>query len=363
MNNNPFIYIRVLRNVEQTVFAVSDGQKNYWNNQFGCSVAFSSGQQVKRSVLTSLTESLGVTFAPITFNWEIKKGESKKGGDKAEQKEPHSPCDPSFVDQMIGGYMKAETGTYTVKRRSPMSISAMRPLHPLLANVTKENLTFDRTSHPDLHKVVVKSGDKVMSQEELNEWLTTNQRNLPSRAFIQDQKRTSGLFVNDIALDLRTLFCVSSNKIEPELFPAIEEKLKAQGWVSGENVFGKCLICPKDKRDAIIPALAKALIVWRITSNQSRNYSPMELLAIAIGNDANQTSFAISAHLMDETESGKDKAVPVLNEQTTSQLFITPSCKGIIKGQVGDVKAIDAAVVALQKMIEAFPYETQLTTT
>ncbi|MFX6006681.1 hypothetical protein ABTF07_19100, partial [Acinetobacter baumannii] len=88
---------------------------------------------------------------------------------KALQKEPHSPCDPTFSDQLLGGYMKAESGSFTVKRRSPLSISAMRPLHPLLGGIEypTENLTFDRTSHPEHHEVKVfwlenkKRGDQL----------------------------------------------------------------------------------------------------------------------------------------------------------------------------------------------------------
>lgn len=146
--NTPFIYLRGLRRVEHTVFAVNDGQKFYYDPQFGHRMAYSSGQQVKRSII----EALGLPFAAITFNWEINKKDNK-----ASQKEPHSPCDPTFADQLLGGYMKAESGAMTVKRRSPLSISAMRPLHPLLGGIESptENLSFDRTSHPEHHKVNV----------------------------------------------------------------------------------------------------------------------------------------------------------------------------------------------------------------
>lgn len=245
MKNSSFIYLRGLRHAEHTVFAVNDGQKFYFDPQFGKRMAYSSGQQVKRSVI----EALDMPFAAITFNWEIDKKENK-----ASQKEPHSPCDPTFTDQLIGGYMKAESGNMTVKRRSPLSISAMRPLHPLLGGIESptENLTFDRTSHPDHHEVKVywldnKKRGAELSKDELKEWLTTNRRSLPNRAFIQDQTRASGLFVYDVAIDLRTLFCVSTNKLEPELFPEIEEKLRAEGWKDGKNIFGNCLICPEVK--------------------------------------------------------------------------------------------------------------------
>jgi len=65
--------------------------------------------------------------------------------------------------------MRAGDGI-TVKRRSPLSISAMRPLHPLLAGVDKENLTFDRSDKPDRHPVNVRMGDKLLTDEEIDEF-------------------------------------------------------------------------------------------------------------------------------------------------------------------------------------------------
>jgi hypothetical protein len=356
MTNSPFIYLRGLRHAEHTVFGVNDGQKFYYDPQFGRKMAYSSGQQVKRSVI----ESLNMPFAAITFNWEIDKKENK-----ASQKEPHSPCDPSYSDQLLGGYMKAESGNMTVKRRSPLSFSAMRPLHPLLGGIESptENLTFDRTSHPDHHEVKVywldnKKRGAELTQEELDEWLTTNRRSLPNRAFIQDQSRASGLFVYDVAIDLRTLFCVSTNKLEPELFPEIETKLRGEGWNERKNIFGNCLICPKSKRDEIIPALAKAIINWRITSNQARTFSLMETVALAISDNANQIAYAIRGELRDDTE--RLQAAPKIDETVKADLFITPIASSYVVGSVGSA---DALVKAEQKLIElmsAFDYENQL---
>ena len=356
MSNSPFIYLRGLRHAEHTVFGVNDGQKFYYDPQFGRKMAYSSGQQVKRSII----EALNMPFAAITFNWEIDKKENK-----ASQKEPHSPCDPSFSDQLLGGYMKAESGSMTVKRRSPLSISAMRPLHPLLGGIESpmENLTFDRTSHPEHHEVKVywldnKKRGAQLSKEELNEWLTTNRRSLPNRAFIQDQTRASGLFVYDAAIDLRTLFCVSTNKLEPELFPEIEAKLRDEGWVEGKNVFGNCLICPKEKRDKIIPALAKAIINWRITSNQARTFSLMETVAISISDNANQIAYSIRGELRDDTE--RLQAIPKIDETVKADLFITPIASCYVVGSVGSADALDKAEQKLIELISAFDFENQL---
>ncbi|CAN5848938.1 hypothetical protein BH24BAC1_BH24BAC1_24160 [soil metagenome] len=356
MKKSPYIYLRGLRYAAHTVFGVNDGQKYFTDPQFGRRMAYSSGQQVKRSVI----EALNLPFAAITFNWEIDKKENK-----ASQKEPHSPCDPTFADQLLGGYMKAESGSFTVKRRSPLSISAMRPLHPLLGGIEypTENLTFDRTSHPEHHKVNVywldgKSRGTKLTDEELNEWLTTNKRNLPNRAFIQDQTRASGLFVYDIAIDLRTLFCVSTNKLEPELFPGIEKKLREEGWVEGKNIFGNCLICPAEKRQEIIPALAHALINWRITSNQARTFSLMETVAIAISDNANQIAYAIRGDLREDSE--RPQAAPKIDETTKADLFITPIAASYVAGSIGSVDALEKAEQNLIDLMMAFNYENQL---
>jgi hypothetical protein len=357
----PFIYLRGLRHAEHTVFGVQEGQKFYndpiFKSQGGYSLrmAYSSGQQVKRSVI----EALNLPFAAITFNWEIDKKENK-----GLQKEPHSPCDPSYSDQLLGGYMKAESGTFTVKRRSPLSISAMRPLHPLLGGIESptENLTFDRTSHPEHHHVNVywlennRRGAKL-SDEELNSWLTENKRSLPNRAFIQDQTRASGLFVYDIAIDLRTLFCVSTNKLEPELFPEIEKKLREAGWKEGQNVFGKCLVAPKEMREQIIPALANALINWRITSNQARTFSLMETVAIAISDNANQIAYAIRGDLREDTE--RQQAIPRIDETAKADLFITPIAASYITGSLGSADALEKAEQKLIDIMKSFNYENQ----
>ncbi len=356
----PFIYLRGLRRAEHTVFGVQDGQKFYYDPQFGRAMAYSSGQQVKRSIIETLTGGMNVPYAAITFNWEIDRKENK-----AKQKEPHSPCDPSFPDQLLGGYMKAESDSMTVKRRSPMSISAMRPLHPLLGGLEreKENISFDRTAYPDHHKVKVYWLDnnqrgELLTEEELNNWLTSNKRSLPNRAFIQDLTRATGLFVYDIAIDFRTLFSVSTNKLEPELSPEIEAKLKDAGWVDGKNVFGKCLILPKEKRDKIIPALAHALVNWRITSNQARTFSLMETLAVAISDNANQVAYAIRGELRDDVD--KQAALPKIDETAKAEIFVSPSCSGYVQGAVGSADAIDNAEQKLVELMTAFDYENQL---
>lgn len=348
---NAYIYLRALKHAEHTVFCVQDGQKTYYDPQFNRIVAYSSGQQVKRSILDSLTTNLNVQMAPITFNYNV------TAKQELENKEPWSPCDPSYIDQLIGGWMRAGDGI-TVKRRSPLSISAMRPIHPLLAGTDKENLTFDRSDKPDRHPVNVRWGDNLMTEAEIEDFLTTNNRTLPRRNWIPDNTRTSGLFVYDIAIDLRTLFAVSTNQHEPELSKDKIDMLLSQGWIESENVFGKCLVLPKEEREKVIPALAKALLNWRITSNQARTFSLMETLAVAISFNANKLAGAIRAKLIEDGE--KPKAKPIIDETAGAEVFVTLPCSNYVVTVNESADALDKAEQRLIEMLLAFDYENQI---
>lgn len=349
---NSFIYLRALKHAEHTVFCVQDGQKTYFDPQFNRVVAYSSGQQVKRSILETLTDELGVQMAPVTFNYNIN---AKK---ELENKEPWSPCDPNYVDQLLGGWMRAAGEGQILKRRSPLSISAMRPIHPLLAGVDKENLTFDRSDRPNQHPVNVRMGDKLLTEEEIEAYLQDNNRTLPRRNWIPENARTSGLFVYDIAIDLRTLFCVSTNQHEPEISKERIEELKRKGWKLSKNVFGECLVLPKEEREKIIPALAKALINWRITSNQARTFSLMETLAVAISDNANTLAAAIRAKLVDDGE--KPKAKPIVDETAGADLFVTLPCSSYIVTENESADALQKAEAKLIEMMMTFDYEKQL---
>jgi hypothetical protein len=348
---NAYIYLRALKHADHTVFCVEKGQKTYFDQQFNRFVAYSSGQQVKRSILDALTSNLNVQMAPITFNYNVTKDK------QLENKEPWSPCDPAYVDQLLGGWMRAGDGI-TVKRRSPLSISAMRPIHPLLAGTDEENLTFDRSDRPDRHPVNVRLGEKLLTNEEIEEFLSTNNRTLPRRNWIPKNVRTGGLFVYDIAIDLRTLFSVSTNQHEPELSKDKIEELKAKGWIESGNVFGKCLVLPKEEREKVIPALASALLNWRITSNQARTFSLMETLAVAISDNANKLAGAIRAKLIEDGE--KPKAKPIIDETAGAEVFVTLPCSNYVVTVNESADALYKAEQSLVERMMAFDYENQL---
>lgn len=355
MKQNSFIYLRGLKHAAFTVFCVENGQKFYYDPQFNVRVPFSSGQQVKRSVLEKLNDILGVQPSPIEFYFDVdKKGALKEG-------EVLSSCNPHYVDQLLGGWMRTPKGgkEKAVKRRSPLSISAMTPLHPLLASLPKENISFDRSDRPNAHKVVVRDANgNVLTDEQVCNFLDGNDRSL-YRKWIPDNNRATGLFVYDVAIDLRRLFCVSTNQFEPEITADMVESLKADGWKVVNTAFGECLSMPKEQREQLIPAIADALLDWQITSNQARTFSLMETLAVAISDNAKTLAAAIRAKLIDDNES-KPKARPIIDENAGAKTFIALPCANYI---VTETESADALVRARQELIDrmmAFDYENQL---
>lgn len=355
MKQNSFIYLRGLKHAAFTVFCVENGQKFYYDPQFNVRVPFSSGQQVKRSVLEKLNDILGVQPSPTEFYFDVdKKGALKEG-------EVLSSCNPHYVDQLLGGWMRTPKGgkEKAVKRRSPLSISAMTPLHPLLSGLPKENISFDRSDRPNAHKVVVRDANgNVLTDEQVCNFLDGNDRSL-YRKWIPDNNRATGLFVYDVAIDLRRLFCVSTNQFEPEITADMVESLKADGWKVVNTAFGECLLMPKEQREQLIPAIADALLDWQITSNQARTFSLMETLAVSISDNANTLAAAIRAKLIDDNES-KPKARPIIDENAGAKTFIALPCANYI---VTETESADALVRARQELIDrmmAFDYENQL---
>lgn len=355
MKQNSFIYLRGLKHAAFTVFCVENGQKFYYDPQFNVRVPFSSGQQVKRSVLEKLNDILGVQPSPTEFYFDVdKKGALKEG-------EVLSSCDPHYVDQLLGGWMRTPKGgkEKAVKRRSPLSISAMTPLHPLLSGLPKENISFDRSDRPNAHKVVVRDANgNVLTDEQVCDFLDGNDRSL-YRKWIPDNNRATGLFVYDVAIDLRRLFCVSTNQFEPEITADMVESLKTDGWKVVNTAFGECLLMPKEQREQLIPAIDDALLDWQITSNQARTFSLMETLAVAVSDNANTLAAAIRAKLIDDNES-KPKARPIIDENAGAKTFIALPCANYI---VTETESADALVRARQELIDrmmAFDYENQL---
>ncbi|TAJ12454.1 CRISPR-associated protein Cas7 [Marinilabiliaceae bacterium JC017] len=347
------IYIRTLKRAEHTVFCVADGQKTYYDPQFNRSIPYSSGQQVKRSLIDSLSKALNQVPSPTTFLFDVdKKGVLKEG-------EVYATCDPSYADQLFGGWMKAGKGgkERTIKRRSPLSISSMRGLHPLLAGVDSENISFDRSDRPNNEVIIRNEKGDELTDDQITELLEGKDRSL-SRKWIPSNKRATGLFVQDIAIDLRRLFCVSLNKLEPEITEETESKLRTEGWIETNTVFGNCLVAPPSVRERLIPALAYAIVNWAITSNQARTFSLMETLAISVSDNANRIAGSIRAKLKEEED---NKAEPIIEEEMQGvDTYVTLAAGGYIRTKKESVDALENATQTLIEKMMDFDYENQL---
>ena len=349
----PYLFIRGLRQFDHTVFTVENGQKTYRDPISGRLQPYSSGQQVKRSIIDMMVDEIDdERRASLTFTYQLEL--DKEGKEDFKPKEVWNPCDPQFADQLIGGWMQAKSDSLTLKRRSPLSISAMRPLHPSLANVSEEILTFDRSSDPGNHHVKVRNAkNEEVPLEQVEEFLKNNERSLPRRIWMPKDKvgpRAEGLFVYDIAIDLRRLFKVSTNQHEPELSPSRIAELIEGGWTKNHN--GEFMLCPEKRRNEIIDALAHAIVNWRITSNQSRTYSPQATLALAVSDNANLITSAIRADLR---EDGR-KADPVIDYVDGVNSFVALSAKGYVPGVTGAADAMVQAENYIKEQLQTFTY-------
>lgn len=345
------IYVRTLKHAEHTVFCVADGQKTYFDSQFGKSVPYSSGQQIKRSILDEFNTILGTPGSPTTFYWDVNKKNELEEGEVA------GTCNPAYADQLLGGWMFASKGGTgrTLKRRSPMSISAMRALHPKLASTSSENITFDRSDRPN-NNIIVRQDGKELTAEEIQALLSGKDKSL-SRKWIPGNSRATGLFVQDIAIDLRRLFCVSLNPLEPEITTDVETQLRNNGWVDSENVFGKCLVAPTSIREKWIPAIVDAILDWKITSNQSRTFSLMETLAVTVSDNANKVASSIRAKLVGDGE----KVIPIIEEGLGGvETFVTLPAAGYVLTTKESGTALADARKYLIEQLEAYDYENQL---
>lgn len=363
-----YLFIRGLRRVDHTVFSVADGQKTYREPQFNLrELPFSSGQQVKRSILDAMVQELGIGRAPVEFQYKLDPKDPKKKApveDIALQQ-----LDPRNPDELLGGWMRAsgkgaevKDGDFggVIKRRSPLSISALRALHPLLAGVDREEaISFDRTDDGNSSVKLLDKDGKVMPHDEMVEYLHENSYFLRKSKYVdaRNQKRVYGLFVNDIAIDLRRLFAVSVDETQPEIDPKYLSALREEGWKDIRTEFGPCLLAPKEMRDKVIPAIAEAMVNWYITSNQARTYSPMEILAIAISEKANRVNAAIRSRL-EQDRNGRDKATPVLETKLCSLHVYLPA-ESYIHGAQGKATALEDAQAEIEEKLRAYDYEGQ----
>jgi len=105
-------------------------------------------------------------------------------------------------------------------------------------------------------------------------------------------------------------------------------------------------------------ALAKAIVNWKITSNQSRTFSLMDTLAISISDNANLIAGSIRAKLSEEDSK---KADPIVDESLSNvETFISLQAGGYIQTKGETCDALERAEQALIDKMMAFDYETQI---
>jgi len=351
-----FIHIRGLKFVEHTVFCVSEnGQKTFFDPIHQKTCALSSGQQVKRSIMTAVASEIRQSMPVVTFT---KKVTINKEGNKTIG-EGHIIIEPDIKNSyhLMGGFWKSvvnEKGD-PLSRRSPLKISGMTPIHPLLATVYKENISYNRKNTENTFVKFIYDDNQEVPKEELDEILKEVGKKMTDYSptqFIRDQKRTSGLFKFDIEIDLRKLFTINLSETDPEIYPEDIEHLKENGWKEIQYDFGKALVAPKEIRDKIGRAVAKGIMKWKIDTNQSTTYSPMETMAMIISNDASHITSAIRGELIDD-----DKAKLIVDD-SIEKVFCSDSLKAIIAyhKKSNDIK--DAENYIFEKIME-FDFENQ----
>lgn len=363
MNN--YLFIRGLRRADHTVFAVAEGQKTYREPQFGRDLPYSSGQQVKRSILDALVQHMGISRAPVEFQYKL----DKKDLSKASPSEDIAlqQLDPRNADELLGGWMRASgKGTEkkeedylgVIKRRSPLSISALHPLHPLLASTVKEQaISFDRSDDGNSSVKLLDHEGKAMSSSDMKQYLEKHDLFLRKAKYVDARyaKRAYGLFIYDIAIDLERLFAVSIDETQPEVDPKLHEKLREEGWKDHTNTYGRCLVAPKEVREEVMPALAESLVEWHIASNQARTYSPMETLAVAVSDKANEVNAAIRSRL-ETNENGHPTATPILDDRI-GELYTYLPAESYVSGVNPSVTALKDAEKSILEKLKAFNYD------
>lgn len=362
-NNENSLIVRLLRKVEFTVFCVDADQKRYWDKQFGVMLPYSSGQQIKKSFMSMLLKCLNASHAPLTFNFL-----ANNKTEKLEQKEITQPCDPTYFDQLLGGWMStpskkggkdeedesSDVDKNQYKRRSPFSISAMTAVHPLLASLIKEaNMTFDRTDVSNDKIVVKNEKGKELNPEEITAFLDKCNKRISKRNMISGKDRANGFFKTDFVIDLRKLFRIPVILYDVEVSQETIAKLKKDGWIEFEDETGKWLELPKRFHDELAEAIAWSIVNWKITSNQSRTYDPMPVLSIAVSKRSDEIVNAIRGEIEEVNGDIKGRLV-VDNKYPNTKVYSTNLLKGYLVDAETSYTAIDDAVMQIKNEILAY---------
>lgn len=352
MNNK--IYLKGIKSLKNTVLSVdSNGQKTYFDPTYSRLCGYASGSQVKRCIREHFVSVLGTQLSPVELNYKVDSGAIK-------QNTSIDNSDPNNLDSVLCGWMSTDQG---LTRTSPLMISPFTPVHPLLSSINKEIHTFDRTSNTNSVKISLTNDKKIMSENELKEFLKENDRNFP-KFLMTPETHVTGLYEYSVGIDLRTLCTVQLNHLNKQINDDTIDNLLLKGWMKGKNYFGDCLIMPKKDRIELIEALSESLIEWTIGTHQSFNHNACLTEAVSISYNSRLANSAIrpeeTSDMIDEKENSKINLI--FDKNYADNVFVESSAI-YIKNSAAIAKpnAMEDAKEQLKKMMLDYDYEQFIT--
>lgn len=340
------LYIKGFRKVNHGVFSVGeDGQKTYRSQVFNKTVPYAGGQQLRRCIKDSILDFLDLQPSHVKFTY-------KTDGKKLSQKNALTSCNPKDIDQLLGGYMNTEL---SVSRTSPISSSALTPLHDLLCKVNNELIVMDRKNDSNFSISLVKDGktkdDKELSLEDMyKEFGEEKMKSVSPSQFIPDNKRVNGVFVYTIEINLKELFSISLNQFKREVTPELEEELVKDGWEYNEEKTR--LLMPKDKFINISDAIAKGIMNWKFTSNKTNTLDCLNDFAVIISNNAQDLNDGIFVEL--EEESNGTMNAKIVVDDSCENLFYSREITSICPIKFNTKKDIRQAEKIISNKIKEY---------
>jgi len=347
---NSRINILGIKYVELGKFNVGEGgvSKGHYNPIFQKTIPHASGAQVKRNIVDDVLYNMSEPHSNCEIVYKM------DGKEDIAKMDPN----PNNLETLLRGVMRTDLG---LTQESPFSIGALVPLHPLLSNFFKNKGAFDRRKTEN-SKITIKipsnssnEDDSFLdatSQEAIDKIDNSILSKLKAQKYLDEEKLVTGIFKYNIEIDLENLFSYSILSYRKEINNEIEEELLASGWIY--NSKKTKIVLPKNRRDEIIPAIAESIIHWKINSNQSRNYSPLDTFAIAISHKAYEVGEAITAEL--EGDYG-DLSARVSLDNSKQNLFTSKKVNSLVPDFHSSDYNLEKAKEFLIKLMCDYDYE------
>lgn len=352
------VYVRLIREQEPSVLCVGSvdkksQQKRYFDPLANSFLAIGTGQQTKYSFINEFLYEQDLSPAPVTFIVEDKKGDGK-----ISQQVAFTEPDPMHPEALLRGYMKTvkvmkdanggrkkkkddeedEADGKTYKRRSPMSFSFYVPWnHRLAGNPQMPNsVSINRSDSAEFHNLYLNEGDRMILFDDIEDQEIRDR--MVARKFDPAPKSMSvGLYTSDIVMDMDRMFSVTDNAIEQEVPDQYLQAMREAGWTEFKHSqYGTMLDMPDDEKQKLIEALAHALLNHRITSNQSANFSLMNVVAVVVSTNANEVKSAVLP-VFTRDDKGKYVFSDIETEETdNTKVFVSKSVRNLLPDYAGE---------------------------